>query len=65
MSIIEGADILHETHGSNIGLVGGGLEPLGPHEVDATNDRPVAYGLKSTANYEILLTTVLLTQPGV
>ena len=32
LSIIEGADILHEPHGSNIG----GLEPLGSHEVGAT-----------------------------
>jgi len=33
LSIIEGADILHEPHGSNIM----GLEPLGPHEVGATD----------------------------
>jgi len=32
LSIIEGADILHEPHGSNIGW----LEPLGPHEVSTT-----------------------------
>jgi len=32
LSITEGADILHDPHGSNIG----GLEPLGPHEVGAT-----------------------------
>ena len=32
-SIIEGADILQEPHGSNIGR---GLKPIGPHEVGAT-----------------------------
>ena len=35
LSIIEGADILHEPRGTNIG----GLETLGPHKVGATDHR--------------------------
>ena len=35
LSIIELADLLHESHGSNMGPVGE-LEPLGPHELGAT-----------------------------
>ena len=36
LSVIEGTDILHEPHGSNVG----GLEPLRPHKVGATGRAP-------------------------